>query len=115
MQKQETFDEMKERIRYANQLLDDLQQLDKMIEFIDAYGGEENDDHPMQLELRARFYPDDCLTNPNVEIREECYEDKTFSLATLMGPHLSGILSDYRQLLLGKFEQIAKGQTDDQE
>ena len=115
MKKQETFDEMKERIRYANQLLDDLQQLDKMIDFIDAYGGEENDDHPMQLELRARFYPDDCLTDPNVEIREECYEDKNFSLATLMGPHLSGVLSDYRQLLMGKIEQVATGQANGQE
>ena len=107
MERTETFEEMKERILHANALLDDLRQVERIIDFIGAYGGEDNEDHPMQLELRARFYPDDCLTDPDVGIREACYEDKTFSLATLMGPHLEGILSDYRQLLLGKIEKAA--------
>ena len=107
MERTETFEEMKERILHANALLDDLRQVERIIDFVGAYGGEDNEDHPMQLELRARFYPDDCLTDPDVDIREACYEDKTFSLATLMGPHLEGILADYRQLLMGEIEKAA--------
>ena len=107
MERTETFEEMKERILHANALLDELRQVERIIDFIGAYGGEDNEDHPMQLELRARFYPDDCLTDPDVDIREACYEDNTFSLATLMGPHLEGILADYRQLLMGEIEKAA--------
>lgn len=107
MERTETFEEMKERILHANALLDDLRQVERIIDFIGAYGGEDNEDHPMQLELRARFYPDDCLTNPDVDIREACYEDKTFLLATLMGPHLEEILADYQRLILGKIKEAA--------
>ncbi len=107
MKKTETFEEMAERVREANRILKDLAQLERIIDFLDAYGG--NDEHPMQLEMTARFYPDDCLTDPTVEVRECKYEDTSFLLATLMDANLSGILAEYKLQLEREFTKQATG------
>ena len=113
MTQAEKLDLLKEQVREANRILGDLEKLDAMIDFIDAYGGDEG--HTMQLQLRGYFFPDDCLTNPSIGFKKITYEDKSFSLATFMQDKLLNILTEYRELLVCKLERVANGQATNHE
>ena len=101
---QEQLGDIKEKVARADNLLEDMRQVDELIDFLGNYSGDE--DNGIQLRMEATYYPDDCMNGSGVEPEQETYEDKSLTLGTFCSKEIIKALKTCREEMNKMFKEL---------
>ena len=95
---------IKDKVARAETIMDDMEKLDDMINFLGSHNGTEN--NGVRLEIIATYYTDDCLNGSGIIPPEEHYHDANCNLGNNFSEEIIKMLERCRGQLKERFDKL---------